>query len=169
MYLSFIIDNLISLFIKNIQPLEDNPNYIKMLEVQTKISDEIDKLTKKNSNNKKYNHNKNFNINLKNIENEQNEYMLREKILTLSLKIYKEALISKGDKLKKLKKDFKSLIDLYKENFINPKKNQLFPINQNTLDQFDFLSKNNLLVNTNNSNLAAGLANLSFNSKKNRK
>lgn len=159
MYLSFIIDNLIAFFIKKFQPFENNPNYIKMLGVQTKI---FDKVTNKKSNKT------NSNINLKNIENEQNEYMLREKILTLSLKIYKKALTSQGVELEKLKIDFEFLINLYKEKFINSRKKQHFPINQNTLVQFDFLYKSiqSSNININNSNLAAELAKLSFNTTK---
>ena len=128
-----------------------------MLGVQTKI---FDKVTNKKSNKT------NSNINLKNIENEQNEYMLREKILTLSLKIYKKALTSQGVELEKLKEDFEFLINLYKEKFINSRKKQHFPINQNTLDQFDILSKDILPDYINNSNLAAELAKLSFNTTK---
>ena len=165
MYLSFIIDNLISLFIKNFQPLENNPNYIKMLEVQTKIFDKIDKLPKKNSNNT------NFNKKLTNIQSEKNEYILREKIVNLSIKIYEKALASQGVELEKLKEYFKSLIDLYKEKFINLRKKQPFPINQNTSNQIDILytrilKKDIPSGNNNNSNLATGLAKLSINNKK---
>jgi len=178
-YLSFIADNLRILFLNICCPLtDDDPYYIKILEVeskslelevetksfevQTEISRKIDELT-----NKKFNKNKNKNFNNKNfqnLKNEQNEYMLREKIVTLLLKIYKKALGSQGIELEKLKKDFKTLIDLYKEKFINPRKNQPFPMNQNTLAEFDILYKKIPL--SNNSNLAAGLAKLRINSRK---
>jgi len=179
-YLSFIADNLRILFLKICYPLTDDvPYYIKILEVeskslelevenklfevQTEISRKIDELTNKNFNKNK---NKNFNNkNFQNLKNEQNEYMLREKIVTLSLKIYKKALDSQGIELEKLKKDFNTLIDLYKEKFINPRKNQPFPMNQNTLAEFDILYKKIPL--SSNSNLAAGLAKLRINPRKN--
>jgi hypothetical protein len=164
-YLSFIIDNLMILFFKFFSQSEeffsqseDNPYYKKMLEVQTQISYNIDKLTNKN---KKNNFN---NKNINKLENEQNEYMLREKIVALSLKIYNKALKSKGKELEKLKEYINFLIELYKKKFIYPRKNQLFPINQNTLDKFDIFKN---IPSSNNSNLAAGLANLSIKSKKN--
>jgi hypothetical protein len=157
-YFSFIIDNLISLYLKifyssNIAKklLNKDEHYNKMLEVQKIISDEFDKMPKINTNN--------FNK----LKNEKNDYMLREKILALSNEIYKEALKSTGDKLEELKGKLQKLIDLYKQKFINSRQNQVFPINQNTSIKFDIFLNN---LNNKNNSLANNLSKLRLNSNK---
>jgi hypothetical protein len=156
-YFSFIIDNLISLYLKIFYSsnnanklLKEDEYYNDMFKVQQKISDEFDKMPKINTNN--------FNK----LKNEKNDYMLREKIIALSIKIYNQALESKGEELEILKGKLQKLIDLYKQKFINSRQNQVFPLNQNTLNKFDIFLNN---LNNKNNSLAHNLSELSLNPK----
>lgn len=157
-YFSFIIDNLISLYLKifyssNISKSKLNIDqyYKDMLKVQKIISEKFDKLPKVNINN--------FNK----LKNEKNDYMLREKIIALSIKIYNQALESKDEELEILKGKLQELINLYKQKFINSRQNQVFPLNQNTLNKFDIFLNN---LNNKNNSLANYLSELSLNSAK---
>lgn len=152
-YVSFIIDNLTSLYLKIFYSSNNSHHYYnkdsdwKEMEIVTKeISDKIDKMPK---------------VNINNSNNLSNEYILREKIFASSIEIYKKALKSKGKELQELKRKLQELIELYKQKFINSRQNQVFPLNQNTLnnliDNFSNLNKNNSLA-TNLSELSLNFA-----------
>jgi len=141
-YFSFIIDNLISLYLKIFSSnqarelLDKDKHYKDMLKVQEIISKEFDIMPE---------------IKTNNLNTEKNEYMLREKILASSIEIYKQALKSKGEDLEKLKVKLQELIDFYKQKFINSRQNQVFPLNQKTLNNYKYLLNN---LNNKNNRLA---------------